>query len=184
MSNENTSDGDEKWTDKETNVFFEELMNKVPIDKIALQHKRTIESIRFKWLELIKNLRNIGDDFGFTELVINEHLKKKTPLQYEIETISEILKTIVFNELPVLNKKIDGLENRMCDMKSEFERIIPPPEPELFSRETSRETSFEQFLQDGECGFNGYDSDGSSEHSITSRYFNTIFLCEPEPINL
>lgn len=71
-----------KWVDEEDAILIEEITNKIPLEDIALEHKRTIVGIKSRIISKIMYPKYKNDNVSMDDLAIEYNIEKELVEKY------------------------------------------------------------------------------------------------------
>lgn len=71
-----------KWVDEEDAILIEEITNKIPLEDIALKHKRTIVGIKSRIISKIMYPKYKNDNVSMNDLAIEYNIEKELVEKY------------------------------------------------------------------------------------------------------
>ena len=71
-----------KWVDEEDAILIEEITNRIPLEDIALEHKRTIVGIKSRIISKIMYPKYKNDNVSMDDLSIEYNIEKKLVEKY------------------------------------------------------------------------------------------------------
>jgi repressor of nif and glnA expression len=104
-----------QWTNKEFNQLLKETNNKLNIKKIAQNHKRTIEAIKFRLIRYAVKLIDEEPNTSLTHIQELTNLSREDLLEgfekinYNYKEIKEEVEDIYLNHINNLNYKFNML---------------------------------------------------------------------------
>jgi len=104
-----------KWTNEEFNQLLKETNNKLNIKKIAQNHKRTIEAIKFRLIRYSVKLIDEEPNTSLTHICELTNLSREDLLEgfekinYNYKEIKEEVEDIYLNHINNLNYKFNML---------------------------------------------------------------------------
>jgi ATP-dependent DNA helicase PIF1 len=121
---ENESNHGKKWSIDEINDLKNELILKIPLYKIAENHKRTINSVKLQGLNLCEkflnenneNNKDIQEIYGFSIIEIKYFIQKK---ELRIKKIKE-KKEELRKEKELKQREIDIIKNKINELPSDI----------------------------------------------------------------
>ena len=121
--NEETSRAGSKWLLDEDEKLVKEITDKKTIEEIALEHKRTIGSIRSRvishilykeYKEGIKTIDDLSKEYNIEKELVEKHINK---IEKNNTIISEekpkLTMMVLFEKMLIIEQKIDDIINRI-----------------------------------------------------------------------
>jgi hypothetical protein len=110
-----------KWVDEEDAILIEEITNKIPLEDIALEHKRTIVGIKSRIISKIMYPKYKNDNVSMDDLSIEYNIEKELVEEY-INKIEERSKNKKVCNVSKVSKVDDNKIEEKCQIIMQYKK--------------------------------------------------------------
>ena len=125
-NNEETSNAGKKWTSDEDELLVEEIKEKIAYKEIALNHKRTISSIKIRVIShIIYPKYHLNIESNIEKISVEYNLDNELIIKYinRLKSVETKQKSVKVDEKQLF-EFLQNLENKMNEINTKLNKLL------------------------------------------------------------